>query len=592
MSYINLNPGSCQACYRCIRECPVKSIQFKDDKATIIENECVLCGKCIEVCPQNAKFIQSELNEVQLLIASGKKVIASVAPSYKAWFDDDFEQLSARLRSLGFFGAEETAIGASIVNHDYLRLMKQGNMPVMITSACPSVVMLIERHYPALIPFLTPTLSPMMAHAKLLKELEPDVHVIFIGPCISKKYEPSDIFSSDYVDNVLTFDEVEKWMNSDAINCKSGFRISTAKDETPEARIPLDDDAPKAVGIYDTATRIYPRSSGVIDSMSTIAPFEGYLPIAIDGSKDCTDMFAYLEECVSSGSMPKDMLFIEANICKGSCVNGPLFKIAKKRTVIASHKLSKKAEPHDMSPARTATLAKISLERHYLNRTKTVSQPSEDDIINILTQMGKHHHEDELNCGTCGYPTCRSKAEAVFYGKADVRMCLPFFRKKAENFSNVIIEHSPNGIVALDKDHFVVDINPRAAEIYRVDPIEIVGGIIPELYDDDSFDNARNYDIPVMENLKLKILDMEIYIEKTMVYIAEHDTFVAFIKDTSAEELHKEQILKMRIHTADVTQNVIEKQMRVVQEIASLLGETAAETKLALNNLKETIVND
>lgn len=589
MSYINLNPGSCQACYKCIRECPVKSIQFKDDKATIIESECVLCGKCIEVCPQKAKFIQSELYDVQMLIASGKKVIASVAPSYKAWFDCNFEQLNEKLHCIGFFGAEETAIGASIVNHDYLRLMKQGNMPIMITSACPSVVMLIERHYPALISLLTPTLSPMMAHAKLIKETEPDAHVVFIGPCISKKYEPSDISSKDYVDNVLTFDEVEKWINSELIEHKLIYRLNP---ETEDAKISAPTNTKKAGGVYDPATRIYPRSNGVIDSMKTIAPFEGYLPVAIDGARDCMDMFAYLEECLKNHDLPKDMLFIEANICKGACMNGPLFKISRRRTVFASHKLSQKPEPHDSFPSKTATLTKISLERHYLNREKKVAQPCEDDIINILTQMGKHRPEDELNCGTCGYPTCRSKAEAVFYGKADVRMCLPFFRKKAENFSNVIIEHSPNGIVALDKDHFVVDINPRAAEIYKVDPIEIVGGIIPELYDDDSFDNARKLDIPIRENLKLKILDMEIYVEKTMVYIAEHDTFVAFIKDTSAEELHKQQILKMKIHTADVTQNVIEKQMRVVQEIASLLGETAAETKLALNNLKETILND
>ena len=273
-------------------------------------------------------------------------------------------------------------------------------------------------------------------------------------------------------------------------------------------------------------------------------------------------------------------------------MNGPIFKIARKRTVFASHRLSKAPEKHDRAFSGDESIYEITLERQYLNRKSVVKQPQPDDITAILAQMGKHRPEDELNCGTCGYLTCRSKAEAVFYGKADIKMCLPFFRKKAENFSNVIIEHSPNGIVALDRDHFVVDINPMAAKIYKVDESEIIGGIIPELYDDDSFDMARESKSPVMQNLKLKILDMEIYIEKTMVYIEEHDTFVAFIKDTSAEELHKEQILKMRIHTADVTQNVIEKQMRVVQEIASLLGETAAETKLALNNLKETIVND
>ena len=583
MSYINLNPGSCQACYRCIRECPVKSIQFKDDKATIIESECILCGKCIEVCPHKAKFIQSELYQVQTLIASGKKVIASVAPSYKAWSESGFENLRDRLLDLGFSDAQETAVGASMVNHDYSRIIREGKMPVIITSACPSVVMLIERHYPRVIELIAPTLSPMMAHAKLIREMHEDAHVVFIGPCISKKYEPSDILLSGYIDNVLTFDEIDSWISSELASGRGRMRSH------------IDDpgfSGSDVSGLRDSSTRIYPRSRGVIDSMAVTEPFADYLPVAIDGARDCIDMFAYLDECLRTGNMPQEKLFIEANICKGACMNGPIFKIARKRTVFASHRLSKAPEKHDRAFSGDESIYEITLERQYLNRKSVVKQPQPDDITAILAQMGKHRPEDELNCGTCGYLTCRSKAEAVFYGKADIKMCLPFFRKKAENFSNVIIEHSPNGIVALDRDHFVVDINPMAAKIYKVDESEIIGGIIPELYDDDSFDMARESKSPVMQNLKLKILDMEIYIEKTMVYIEEHDTFVAFIKDTSAEELHKEQILKMRIHTADVTQNVIEKQMRVVQEIASLLGETAAETKLALNNLKETIVND
>ncbi|WP_036931401.1 [Fe-Fe] hydrogenase large subunit C-terminal domain-containing protein [Proteocatella sphenisci] len=588
MSYINLNPGSCQACYRCIRECPVKSIQFKDDNATIIENECILCGKCIEVCPHQAKFIQSELYNVQALIASGKKVIASVAPSYKAWSETSFEHLREQLLDLGFADAQETVIGASMVNHDYIRLMKEGSMPVIITSACPSVVMLIERHYPSLIGLIAPTLSPMMAHAKLIRRTQEDPHVVFIGPCISKKYEPSDILLSGYIDNVLTFDEIDSWLGAETAS-EPGKMKSQSDNK--------DSGSPLVNGLMDTSVRLYPRSRGVIDSLEAIEPFDGYLSIAIDGARDCIDMFSYLDECIRSGNMAEDKLFIEANICKGACMNGPIFKIAKKRTVFASSRLSKKAEPHDMLArdmlARDIDdIYDISLERQYLNRKPAVKEPTTDEITAILAQMGKHRPEDELNCGTCGYLTCKSKAEAVFLGKADIKMCLPFFRKKAENFSNVIIEHSPNGIVALDRDHFVVDINPMAASIYKVDESEIIGGIIPELYDDDSFDLSRQTGAPVMQNLKLNILDMEIYVEKTMVYIKEHDTFVAFIKDTSAEELHKDHIMNMRIHTADVTQNVIEKQMRVVQEIASLLGETAAETKLALNNLKETIVND
>lgn len=566
MSYINLNPGSCQACYRCVRECPVKAIEFKEDKATIIEKACILCGRCIEVCPQKAKSIASELNQVKAILKEGRPIYASVAPSYKGFFNMDFQTLRTQLISIGFTEVEETAIGASEINKQQLLLMKEN--PILITSACPSVVHLVERHFPALRKYLVPLVSPMMAHGRLIKEAT-NGDTVFFGPCISKKSELSDPQSGGFIKNVLGFHELKTLLED--IDAKERL-------------------IPDSNRVFQGEARLYPTPGGIISSMKALPIPSDFTYISVDSPEDVISFFKELTALDFEDKLSQDKLFIEANICKGACMGGPVFKINHIDTHIQRNRLKTAVHPNCDLDLYIET--DPVLNRSYFDKSIPKIPHSEDLILDVLRQIGKYTPEEELNCGTCGYNTCRDKAEAVLDGKADIHMCLPFFRKKAENLSSTIIENSPNGIVALSRERLVMDINPTAAEIYAVDPLEIIGGIIPELYDDPMFEQAIDTKTLLRKNLSLTILGKEKIIEKTLIYIEEYDSYVAFIKDLTPEELHKRKIHEMRTSTARVTQEVIEKQMRVVQEIASLLGETAAETKLALNKLKETIVED
>lgn len=193
MSVIKLNTKSCQSCYKCIRECPLKAIEFRDNLAQVIPGECVLCGRCVECCPQNARILQDDTQKVQELLSSGKPVYLTLAPSWKGWWKGkDFRAVSTALKKLGFAGVEETAIGAAAVSREYGLLMQERKMKNIIATACPSVVMLVERHYPELIKYLAPVSSPMMAHAKLMRETYGDIKVVFAGPCLSKMEETSD----------------------------------------------------------------------------------------------------------------------------------------------------------------------------------------------------------------------------------------------------------------------------------------------------------------------------------------------------------------------------------------------------------------
>ena len=173
--YLEFKPSSCKNCYRCLRECPVKAIKVVDQKAVIMEELCILCGKCTFVCHQNAKYVHGELEEVKRLLKKNKRVYVSVAPSFVSSFGiEDFEVMRTALKRLGFFDAEETALGAAAVTEKYEELLNSGKYRNLISSACPAVNRLIEIYYPKALPFLAPVDTPMVAHAKMIKKRDKD----------------------------------------------------------------------------------------------------------------------------------------------------------------------------------------------------------------------------------------------------------------------------------------------------------------------------------------------------------------------------------------------------------------------------------
>lgn len=559
MSVIQLNPTNCQNCYKCIRECPIKAIAFKDGRAKIIEKECVLCGICVQSCPQNAKYIRNDADGVKELLAAGKPVYASVAPSWRGWYPENFGVLSAALKQLGFAGVEETAIGAAETSREYAELMQKGSMKNIIGTACSSVVMLIERKYPDLIKALSPVSSPMMAHARLMRETYGDIKVVFIGPCLSKKDEAADPLAGGLVNFALTFSSLDNLMDA------QGIRLD---------RTDID-----ALGVKNTTARLYPKPRGIL---ATIPPeqYGKYRPMAVDGIFRCIDLF----EAMQRGEL--EGVFVEANICAGACLGGPIMRLGGKRAILLEEHITDEPLQHDTHIAPTA-IGQFPHPRVFANRSDKTAMPSEEDIKRILGRIGKHTPEQELNCGSCGYPNCRAKAIAVYQGKADINMCLPFFRERAENLSNMVMEHSPNAIIAFDSDQMVQELNPTAEEMFKVSRHDIMGMPIPEFYGENGFEDARQAGTPICKRNRLFANNHAV--EETFIYIREHNMYLAFVKDISEEEQRQEELAELRTHTIDTAQQVIDKQMRVAQEIASLLGETTAETKVALTNLKKSM---
>lgn len=443
---IRLSNVECRDCYKCIRNCPVKAIRYSDGRAEIIESECILCGECVVTCPQRGDFVASQTDEIRRLIASGHPVVASVAPSFISDLPvGSIEGMRQTLIKLGFADAQETALGAEIVSREYERIMQENEADVLISSCCPSVVMLIQRYYPDVLPYLAPVKSPMQIHCEMLSEQYPDAAIVFIGPCYAKKGEAAN---SDCVDFAITFYELKEWMRD--IGLAPVF-IERDPDDRKRARR-------------------YPRQDGLVKSMT---PVEGWNRVAIDGVNDCIAALSELRH----GGVHKT--FLEMTACEGSCVNGPAIRKNRYENRIRGTVAVNEYSGNDDFGVDT----ELSIQLYHTPEPVLRRMPGEDEIQAVLKKLGKD--TTPLNCGCCGYATCRKMAIAICRDMAQVDMCLPYLREKAESHSREIIDS-----------------------------------------------------------------------------------------------------------TLEAADEVIDKQMRVVQNIASLLGETTAETKLVLTKLKEAVQSD
>lgn len=550
--FLQLKKSNCKNCYKCIRNCPVKSIQFADGHANIIADACILCGRCFVGCPQDAKQIRDDVPRVKALIASGRRVVASVAPSFIAEFPlADFDAMKTALLALGFSDAEETAIGATVVKREYERMIASGEHDVIISSCCHSVNVLIQKYYPSVLPYLAGVLSPMLAHCRLIKQADPDAAAVFIGPCISKKEEAERYGECDAV---LTYEELEAWMNEAGVVPEGGQANADA----------------------GKRGRFFPIKGGIIKSMHTEDTDFTYL--AVDGVQNC---IAAIRE-IESGALHH--CFIEMNACEGACINGPAISHHHRPLLSGEVKVMHFAGDAEFAVEQPAKLEKAL---PYLGTHERI--PGEAAIREILAKMGKTAPEHELNCGSCGYPTCRDKAIAVYQGKADLSMCLPFLKEKAESFSSQIINNTPNAIFVLDEELCVQQINRAACTLFRLkSPNDILGLPIVRLLNPADYLNVMATGIPVRERRRA-LPEYDSWVSETILYDAEYHILFSIMRDVTAEETRRTEYAEMCDKTVSVTNDVIEKQMRVVQEIASLLGETTAETKIALTQLKDTL---
>ena len=555
--FLKLKKSNCKNCYKCIRHCPVKSIRFSGNQANIIGDECILCGQCFVVCPQNAKEIADSIEKVKYFISSGEKVYASVAPSFVANYDGvGIESLTAALKKLGFEGAEETAVGATIVKTEYERLIREDKRDILISSCCNSVNLLIQKYYPEALEYLADVLSPMQAHCQDIKKRYPGCKTVFIGPCVSKKEEAERY--KDYVDEVLTFEELTNWFKENNIVPEKSM------DSNKQSR-----------------ARLFPTTGGVLRTMKERDPDYTYL--AFDGVENCKEA---LEEIIE-GKLHH--CFIEMSTCAGSCANGPVMEKYKRSPVASALSVNKYAGNEDFDVAQP--------DKKELHKIMTVldtksAVPTETEISAILRKMGKMRPEQELNCGSCGYNTCREKAIAIYRGKADISMCLPFLKDKAESFSDNIISNSPNAIIALNENLEIQQINKSALRLMNIaHASDVMGEQVIRILDPAVFMEVMHSNKRLREE-RMYLTEYDKYVEQTVIYDPEYRIVICLMRDVTNEENAKVRKEKFDKTTADIADKVVENQMRIVQEIASLLGETAAETKVALMKLKESIADE
>ena len=555
---LTLKKSNCKNCYKCIRHCPVKAIRFSGNQAHIIGNECILCGQCFVVCPQNAKEIVDETEKVKVLLQSGDPVIVSLAPSFIANYEGvGINAMRKALKQLGFYDVEETAIGATIVKTEYERMLKEDERDVIITSCCHSINLLIQKHYPQALEYLADVVSPMQAHCKDIKSRFPNAKTVFVGPCVAKKDEAEHY--EGIVDAVLTFEELTEWFKSENIVLEKE----------------MDND-------ICSRARFFPTTGGILKTMAQDIP--GYTYLALDGVENC---IAALKDIID-GKVHK--CFIEMSACVGSCVGGPVMEKYHRSSAVKDYiAVSGYAGTKDFEVSQPKA---NELKKNFGYIELRSQMPSDMEIQNVLRQMGKFKPSQELNCGSCGYNTCREKAIAILQGKAEISMCLPFLKDKAESFSDAIVKNTPNGLIVLNEQLEVQQINDAARKMMNIRSAnDIVGDQVVRILDPAVFMNVLR-DKRNVRDERVYLAEYRRYVEQSVVYDQDSRLLICIMRDITDEQDEREKKEKISRQTIEVADKVVEKQMRIVQDIASLLGETAAETKIALAKLKESISNE
>jgi iron only hydrogenase large subunit-like protein len=411
---------TCKKCYACVRSCPTKAIQVKGGQAEIIEEFCISCGWCVTACSQGAKRVRSSLEEVRALLAGTARTYALLAPSFPAAFlDTPPRQLVGALRAAGFAGVFEVAFGADLVSFEYYRRFRQiverAPDDFLISSPCPAVVQYVEKMVPELVDHLAPVVSPMEATARLVRDrVDPDARLVFIGPCVAKKVEG---VRGAVVDAVLTFEEL--------------VELFTAGGVVPAQAAPADFNPPHA-----NLGRIYPVTGGLLKAASIDADILESPVYVVEGPERVMDMLHVLSNRVRTGQRVSyrlfDLLFCEGCIGGPSMVNDLTFYERKKYVVQYMHGKPMARDIEEWA-GEHAEYLDIDLSTRFHPVTREQVAAPEEEIRRILALTGKLKPEDELNCGACGYPSCRAKALAVYRGKAEVEMCLPYLIARVES---------------------------------------------------------------------------------------------------------------------------------------------------------------
>lgn len=411
---ISVTQNKCKQCYSCVRNCPVKAVEINKGQARILHSRCINCGKCIISCPQRAKIVLDSKGKTLKMIDEKEKLVACLAPSFIASFNkNSSKKVVGALRELGFSEVWETAVGAELLTKEINKFLKKNKRKTYLNSSCPAFVSMIEKHYPELIDNLLPFVSPMIATGRIIKEKYKmqNVKVVFIGPCVAKKGEAYEPQFKNSIDSVLTFDEIKQLFNENQIN------IAKCEERSFDSMV-------------TEKGKLFPLPGGLLINLKEAQSLQTTEYSSVEGEKECLKLI----DALSSGE--SSIKLADVLMCKG-CIEGPkidseLNYFEKKKRIFDLYKKEMENNKTKQSKEETNNYLDIIIDftRKYSNKRSIMPFPSEDEIKEVLAQTNKYTKEDELNCGACGYSTCREKAIAVLHQMAEVDMCFPYLLSK------------------------------------------------------------------------------------------------------------------------------------------------------------------
>ena len=549
----------CHDCYKCIRECYVKAIKIENGSASVLSDKCIACGQCVTACPSGAKRVRNDIDKVKALITAKKKIYVSLAPTWAGVFELPIPKMVAILKKLGFYAVSETALGAQEVSIKCTQILNEGQNGLYISSACPVIVDYIKYYRPEFAENIVPIASPALTHAKILRETYgDDIAVVFIGPCIGKKNEADN--HPELIDVALTFEELNFWINDEYI-------------KTRELEVDYNDKF-----IPDTAYEgaLYPIEGGMNETMKKSGLNDDVTLINVSS-------LASFEK--SLNGLDKDKIhkkiFVEALACDGGCINGPCVNTEKSTIAITSEILGK-IKYRDNIPTKAQTVVNIPYQAQPVRKEEF----SIEDMAEAMKRIGKTMEADQLNCGGCGYPTCRDLAQALLRGDAEPSMCISYMRKTAMKKASKMLSSMPSAVVMVDKKLNILEANDafmRAFcadmyDIFAARPEGVAGAALERLVPfSDIFKSSLKTGTDIHKEhyrFENKLYDLNVFTVESGEIVG------AVITDVTKTEMDREKIARR-------AREVITKNIATVQDIACLLGEHMVETELLLSSIAE-----
>jgi len=464
--------NDCQDCYKCIRECQIKAITYDKKAARIMHDRCVSCGYCVAICPVGANRLRNDLKRAKELITQDSQIIVSLDSTYISEYPGlAYPKLIAALKQLGFEHISETALGAQELSVHTAAFLAEKKKGIFISSACPSVVELVNKYYPQFNDYLVPFQSPVLVHCKMLKkELGANIKIVYIGNCIAKKREADD--HPEMLSLAITFQELNQWFKEKNIDPFS-MEIEEKNDFIPEKA---------REGI------LYAVSGGIIAGLPNKRNNET-IYMNFSGMKN-------IIKAIDIKGMEMlnqdDLIFLELFASEEGCINGvggsKVLSSAEKRYEIMNH--------YDHFKKYIQRNPSINIDRKFTIEPLNLPTATDDQIKSALTFVGMFEKKDEKNCGACGYDSCRLFAGAMLQGNAKPSMCISFMRKVLDknkqisaelkenlHFHQEIIDAIPVPIFYRTPESVFIGCNKKYEEFAGKSKKEIIGASIFDIQD-------------------------------------------------------------------------------------------------------------